>query len=476
MKLKIIYWFFTIFSFSIISAQTIPKDKQSLASIIDKHETALIRLSDEIWAFAETALVESRSSKVLADYAEQNGFKLDRGVAGMPTAFIATYGSGKPIIGVLGEFDALPGLSQKAQPVKEVLKDGEAGHGCGHNLFGAGSLGAAIAIKELMQQGKLKGTIRFYGTPAEETIGGKLYMARAGLFNDLDVSLDWHPGDKIETGSQTSQALIDFKILFKGKAAHAAYDPWNGVSAVDAMEFYTSGLNYLREHVKPSVRIHYLIQKAGDVVNVVPENALIWTRVRDTKREGMFEVYERTKKIAQGAAMMAGAEYSIELISGMHEILVIRKGAELMQKNIELIGPINYTTAEIEFAKSIQSATGKEKLGLDGNIMPLLDTKEDPPGGSTDVGDVSWITPVIRLDVTTAPKGAPWHSWAVVACGGMSIGHKSIGYAAKAISFTIYDLLTNANLVKEIRNEFEKKKGNIKYKAILPDGPPPVPK
>lgn len=472
--MKLILWLPAIFIFSCISAQSLPKDKQSLASIIDKHEPDLIRLSDQVWAFAETALAESKSSKVLADYAEQNGFKVERGVVGMPTAFIASYGSGKPIIGVLGEFDALPGLSQKAQPVKEALKEGEAGHGCGHNLFGAGSLGAAIAIKELMQQGKLKGTIRFYGTPAEETIGGKLYMARAGLFNDLDVSLDWHPGDKIESGSQSSQALIDFKIHFKGKAAHAAFDPWNGVSAVDAMEFYTTGLNYLREHVKPTVRIHYLIQKAGDVVNVVPENAVIWTRVRDSKRDGMFEVYERTKKIAQGAAIMAGVEHSLELISGMHEVLVIRKGAELMQKNLDLIGAIKYSPAEIEFAKSIQTATGKEQLGLDGKVVPLRVTLEDPPGGSTDVGDVSWITPVIRLDVTTAPKGTPWHSWAVVACGGMSIGHKSIGYAAKALSFTIYDLMTNEKLIKEIRDEFEKKRGNYKYKAILPEGPPPV--
>lgn len=474
MKMKLVLWLPTIFAFSFISAQSLPKDKQSLINIIDKHEPDLIRLSDQVWAFAETALAESKSSKLLADYAEQNGFKVERGVAGMPTAFIASYGSGKPIIGVLGEFDALPGLSQKAQPTKEALIEGGAGHGCGHNLFGAGSLGAAIAIKELMQQGKLKGTIRFYGTPAEETIGGKLYMARAGLFNDLDVSLDWHPEDKIEAGSQSSQAMIDFKIHFKGKAAHAAFDPWNGASAVDGMEFYTTGLNYLREHVKPSVRIHYLIQKAGDVVNVVPENAVIWTRVRDSKRDGMFELYERAKKIAQGAAMMAGVEYSFQLISGMHEVLVIRKGAELMQKNLDLIGPIKYSPAEIEFAKSIQTATGKEQLGLDGKVVPLRATLEDPPGGSTDVGDVSWITPVIRFDVTSAPKGTAWHSWAVVACGGMSIGHKSIGYAAKALSFTIYDLLTNEKLIKEIRDEFEKKRGNYKYKAILPDGPPPV--
>ena len=284
------------FNASIVCSQT-PPAKQALAKSIDTKDAELIKLSDQIWGFAETALAETKSSKVLADYAEQKGMKVVRGVAEMPTAFIASYGSGKPIIGILGEFDALPGLSQKAQSKKEVLNEGAAGHGCGHNLFGAGSLGAAVAIKELIQQGKLKGTVRFYGTPAEETIGGKLYMARAGLFNDLDVCLEWHPEDKIETGSQSSQALIDFTVEFKGRAAHAAFDPWNGASAADAMEFYSIGLNYLREHVKPSVRIHYLVQKAGDVVNVIPENAKIWTRVRDSKREGMFEVYERQKKL-----------------------------------------------------------------------------------------------------------------------------------------------------------------------------------
>ena len=312
------------FSLSIAYAQ-MPQDKQTLIKSIDSKQEDLTKLSDKIWAYAETALAETRSSKALADYADKKGFKVSRNVAGMPTAFIASYGSGKPIIGILGEFDALPGLSQKSKPVKEVLNDGAAGHGCGHNLFGVGSLAAAIAIKEMIQKGTLKGTIRFYGTPAEETIGGKLYMARAGLFNDLDVCMEWHPADQIETGAQSSQALIDFTVEFKGRAAHAAFDPWNGASAADAMEFYSIGLNYLREHVKPSVRIHYLVQKAGDVVNVVPDNAKIWTRVRDSKREGMFEVYEKTKKIAEGAAMMAGVQFSFQLISGMHEILVVRK-------------------------------------------------------------------------------------------------------------------------------------------------------
>lgn len=462
------------------NAYTQPKtdisaNKKAVLASVAKQEATLISMSDKIWAYAETALGESQSSKVLSDYAEAQGFTIQKGVAEMPTAFIATYGSGQPIIGILGEFDALPGLSQKASPDKSALTEGAAGHGCGHNLFGSASLGAAVAIKELIQQGKLKGTIRFYGTPAEETIGGKIYMARAGLFNDLDICFDWHPEDKTDANTQSTQALIDFIIRFKGKAAHAAADPWNGVSAVDAMEFYTHGLNYQREHVKPSARIHYLIQKAGDVVNVVPENAQIWTRLRDTKTVDVEETYKRVMKIAEGASTMAGTTYSVELVSGMHEQIVNRTGATALKKNMDIIGPITYSDAETAFAKKIQEATGKPQVGIDGSIHPLEETRVDPPGGSTDVGDVSWIVPEITLHTTTAPKGTPWHSWAVVACGGMSIGHKGLVFSAKALAMTMVDVFEDTTLRAAVKKEFLERKGSQVYKPILPDGPPPVP-
>lgn len=461
---------------SMVTAQDkITREKQAVIESVESHRERMIGISDQIWAFAETALEEIRSAELLADEAEKQGFTVERGVAEMPSAFIATYGSGKPIIGILGEFDALPGLSQKVSVEKEPLEPGKPGHGCGHNLFGTASLGAAVAIKELMQEGKLKGTLRFYGTPAEETIGGKIYMARAGLFDDLDICLDWHPSSEMEADAQSSQALIDFRVHFEGKAAHAAGDPWNGISAVDALELYTTGINYLREHAKPTVRIHYQIEKAGDVVNVVPEKAIIWTRVRDRDREGMNLVYERMLKIAEGAALMTGADYSIELISGWHEVLVNRTGAAVMQKNMEMLGPINYSQEEINFAKAIQKATNKPEVGLDGEINELLETREDPPGGSTDVGDVSWIVPEIRLSATTAPKGTPWHSWAVVSCGGMSIGHKGMIYAAKAMAMTMVDLYKDEALRAKIREEFLERKGDYVYKAILPEGPPPVP-
>lgn len=466
---------FLFFTTSILSQKNDIKLKQEILKSVSKHQQELIKLSDEIWGFAETALKEYKSSKVLADYAEAQGFKVERGVAGLPTAFIASFGSGKPIIGVLGEFDALPGLSQKAQPTRESLVEGAPGQGCGHNLFGAGSLGAALAIKELIQEGKLKGTIRFYGTPAEEDLAGKVYMARAGLFDDLDVSLDWHPDYENRAGIQSSQAVTDYLITFKGKSAHAAADPWNGRSALDAAELFTTGINFMREHVKPSVRMHYVYSKAGGVPNVIPAEASVWLWIRDSKRSGVAEVSERMKDVAKGAALMAGVDYEIKLNSGLYEILVNETGAKVLQKNMEFVGPISYSKDEIDFANTIMEQYGADSKGLSGIIQPLETTKPDPEGGSTDVGDVSYIVPEISLLATTAPYESPWHSWVVVACGGMSIGHKGMLYASKALGTTMVDLFQNEDLRNQIKVEFLKRKGNEVWKAMLPEGPAPIP-
>jgi aminobenzoyl-glutamate utilization protein B len=451
------------------------KKKQEAVASIEKHKGELTSLSDQIWAFAETALRETRSSKVLADYAEKQGFEVKRGVAGMPTAFVASYGQGRPIIGILGEYDALPGISQKAAPVKEAYQAGAAGHGCGHNLFGAASLGAAVAIKELIAAGKLKGTIRFYGTPAEEAIGGKAYMGREGLFNDLDVCLAWHPDDKTHVDVDSSQAIVDFVVEFKGKAAHAAADPWNGRSAVAAMEFFIMGLNRMREFVKPTVRMHYAIQKGGDVPNVVPEYSKLWVWLRDSKRTGVEELLERARKIAEGAALMAGTESKLTIQGGSYEMLVNMTGEKIMHTNLSWLGPIEYTNEEQEFARSIQRATGVEVKGLNGAIQPLTDPRPDPSGGSTDVGDVSWIVPTLHLSVTTAPEGAPWHAWPVVASGGMSIGHKGLAHAAKALAATMIDLFEDAKAREAIQAEFKEKTRGQAYKPFIPAGPPPVP-
>ncbi|MHA7862731.1 amidohydrolase [Flagellimonas marinaquae] len=457
-----------------LSAQKMSKDKKAVVASVEKHKENLIKISDSIWALAETAFEESISSELLADYAEQNGMTVTRGVADIPTAFVATYGSGKPVISVLGEFDALPGLSQNTVPNKDPRIDGAPGHGCGHNMFGAASLGAAIAIKEQIEAGNIKGTVKFFGTPAEEKFFGKVWMVEAGLWDDVDVNVSWHPSAEIEADVQSGLALVDFMVEFYGQAAHASADPWNGRSASDALELYTTGINYYREHIKPTSRIHYHIQDGGQVVNVVPDYARLWVRVRDPKREVMLPTFERVKAMAEGAAIMANVDYKYSLISGIYETLVNREGGKIMQNNLELLGPITYTEEEITFGKAIQEATGKPQVGMDGDIHPLKETEELPGGGSTDVGDVSWNVPNINLGVTVAPKGTPWHSWAVVACGGMSIGHKGMVYASKAMGMTMFDLFDDPKLVEKVKEEFKTRKGDVKYEAMI-DGPPPIP-
>lgn len=462
-------------SLQVFGQQKISKNKQQIIKSVDTRQAELTALSDQIWSLAETAFEENESAKLLADFAEKEGFAVERGVADIPTAFVATYGSGKPVISILGEFDALPGISQKAQPTKEALNEGAAGHGCGHNLFGVGSLAAAITIKDMIASGKLKGTIKFFGTPSEEKYFGKIWMVKAGLWDDVDVNISWHPSASTKADVQSSLALVDFKVEFFGQAAHASADPWNGRSASDALELYTSGINYYREHVKPTVRMHYHIQDGGQVVNVVPDYSKLWVRIRDTKREGMMPVYKRVMEMAEGAAILANVDYKVSLISGIYEVLVNREGGKVMQQNLEILGPIKYTDSEIAYGKKIQEATGKKQVGMDSEINPLEETKEHPGGGSTDVGDVSWNVPNINLSVTTAPKDTPWHSWAVVACGGMSIGHKGMIYAAKAMAMTMTDLFENQALVEKIKSEYKERKGDGIYEAIVPDGPPPIP-
>jgi len=475
MKNKILLMMLLFAAFSSFAQKKLSKEKAAINESVEKHKTDLINISDEIWANAEIAFEEYESSKLLADYAEANGFTVERGVAEMSTAFVATYGSGKPVIGILGEFDALPGISQKAMPTKEALNAGAGGHGCGHNMFGTASLGAAIAIKEMIEAGKIKGTVKFFGTPSEEKYFGKIWMVRAGLWDDVDVNISWHPGANIEADVQSSLALVDFKVEFFGQAAHASADPWNGRSASDALELYTTGINYYREHVKPTVRMHYHIQDGGQVVNVVPDYSKIWVRIRDTKRAGLMPVYEHAMKMAEAAAMMANVDYKISLISGIYEVLVNRAGGEIMQQNLELLGPISYTDEEIAFGKTIQEQTGKPQVGFDSTVKPLKATEEHPGGGSTDVGDVSWNVANINLSVTVAPKDTPWHSWAVVACGGMSIGHKGMVYASKAMAMTMLDLFEDPKLVEKVKDEYKQRKGDEVYKANIPDGPPPTP-
>jgi len=461
-------------SFITVQSQSANKLKKELLSSIDEKTSDLTSLSDKIWEAAEVAFREDKSSEYLMEYAEANGLKVEKGLAGMPTAFTATYGEGKPVIGIIGEFDALPGLSQTADTFRNELVEGGAGHGCGHNLFGTASLGAAVAIKELIEKGQLTGTIKFFGTPAEEKFFGKLWMIREGVFDDVDICMDWHPADHTEANVQPSLALVDFMVEFTGQSAHASADPWNARSANDALELYTSGINSYREHVKPSVRMHYHIQDAGQVVNVVPDYSRIWVRVRDITKEGLQPVYDQVRRMAGGAAIMANVEHKVSLISGIHDLLPNRTGGAIMQKNLEILGDIQYTQEEIDFALDIQKANGKPLIGIDGKIRPLRETLDSPGGGSTDVGDVSYNMPVISLAATTAPKGVPWHSWSVVASSGMSIGHKGMLHAAKALGMSMIDIYNDKKLREEIKKEFDERIGDYDYDPYLDPGPPPI--
>jgi aminobenzoyl-glutamate utilization protein B len=454
----------------VASAQSPVELKTRAVQAVDDQRETLIGLSDQVWRFAETALKETRSAKLLADHAEKEGFRVTRGVAGLPTAFVAEFGQGSPVIGIMGEYDALPGISQKAQPAKEALAQGAPGHGCGHNLFGAASLGAAIAVKRLIADGALKGTVKFFGTPAEESIGGKIYMAREGVFKGVDVMVVWHPDTRTRADVSSTQALVDIGVEFRGRTAHAAADPWNGRSAADGAEAFVHGLNMLREHVKPTVRIHYVIQKAGDVPNVIPEHARVWLWVRDRTFTGVETVLERVREIAQGAALVAGVESTIVPQGGDYEILVNTAGAKLLDSNLRWLGPIAYTDAEQDFARELQKAAGVEPKGVDGTVKPL--EGQELEGGSTDVGDVSWLVPTLHVSVTTAPVDVPWHAWPVVASAGMSIGHKGMAHAARTMAATMVDLFADGETRTAIQAEFAKSTEGFTYKPYIPEGPP----
>jgi len=450
-------------------------EKETAIRIIESMQDELIKVSDTIWSYAEIGLEEYKSSKLLADFAEKNGFKVERGISGMPTAFIASYGAGKPIIGITGEYDALPGLSQKAIPQKEAVIEGTPGHGCGHNLIGSGALGTASAIKTLIENGLIKGTIRYYGTPAEENYGGKLYMARDGYFDDLDICLNWHPWDLTKTYLKDSYAIYDYSIRFHGITAHASAYPWEGRSALDAVESFISGINLLREHVKPSVRMHYVITKGGDIPNVVPDNTEVWLWTRDFDMNSLFKLDERIKDIAKGASMIAGVEQEIVLNSGIFNTLPNMKGSELLQSNLELLGPISFSKDDNEFADKIQSGSGLKRTGMRSIPLSLNEALIEPTSTASDIGDVSWIVPVITLFTACIPEGVPAHSWGSTACYGSSIGHKGMIYSSKALAITMIDLYKNPDLLNEIKKDFAERKGSIVYKTMLPEGPPPIP-
>jgi aminobenzoyl-glutamate utilization protein B len=430
-----------------------------------------------LWDLSETALRENRSAELLAGVLAAEGFAVETGVAGMPTAFVATWGRGRPVIGVLAEFDALPGVGNAAVPERAPREDGvTAGQGCGHNLFGAASVVGAIAARRALDELGLSGTVRLYGTPAEETVVGKVYMAREGVFDDLDAAMDWHPGTETGTRNQPGRAMNSFTVEYFGQAAHGARDPWNGRSALDAVELMDYGVNLMREHVKPTARIHYVITEGGDAPNVVPEHAKVWYYVRDTDREAVQADYERVLKIAEGAALATETTHEVSLITGVHECLANRPLQEAVQANLELVGGPEYSEEEQDFAHRLQRNLGIEEKGFVGDVLPLADEVQPPEGGSSDVCEVSHIVPEVGFRVTTAAAGIPWHSWAATACHGTSAGTKGAVVASKVIALTAVDMVTDPELLAAAKQDFLERTEGRPYRSPIPaDQPPPLP-
>ncbi len=427
----------------------------------------------QIWDYAELGYKEIKSSALHQQTLTANGFTVEAGVAGIPTAFVASYGSGKPVIAILAEFDALPGLAQQAVPEKKPIEGKPGGHGCGHHLFGTASVAAGIAIKKLIEEKKIQGTIRVYGCPAEEGGSGKVYMVREGLFKDVDVVLHWHPANENKITMTSALANKSAKFRFHGIAAHAAASPERGRSALDAVEAMDNMVNMMREHVPQETRIHYVITNGGKAPNVVPDFAEVYYYVRHPRKDDVKAIFDRVVKAANGAAMGTETTVDYEIIGGTHDLLLNQKLGEVMQRNLEKVGGIQYTAAEIAFAQKIQSSFGYKVPAIEtaGTVMPLR-AEMNAGGGSTDVGDVSYAVPTVGLNAATWVPGTPAHSWQAVACGGTEIGTKGMMVAAKTLALTAIDLYTNPVLIKEANEEFKKVKGDYQYEALLGDRKP----
>jgi aminobenzoyl-glutamate utilization protein B len=461
----------------VIFAQQADPLKRDVIARVDSIEAAIEEMAAKLWEYSELSLQETRSAALLISKLKEAGFEIETNVAGMPTAFVATYGRGSPVVGILAEYDALPGVGNGPVPERKARADGvTSGHGCGHNIFGAASVGGAIALKQLMEKENLKGTLKLFGTPAEETIIGKVYMAKAGVFDGLDAVVEWHPGDENEVRNQTGRAMNSFEVEFFGQAAHGAADPWNGRSALDAVELMNYGVNMMREHIQPAARIHYVIPNAGDAPNVVPEYARVWYFVRDINRDAVDKLYARVLKIAEGAALATETTHKVHLITGVHEYLLNRPMQEALAENLGLVGAPQFTEQEQEFARSLQRFVDKPEKGFNDKIKPLADKPDEVKGGSTDVAEVSWIVPTAGFAVTTAAEDIPWHSWAATACHGTRAGRKGAVVAAKVIAATGVDVLTRPALVQEAKAFFLKATDGKPYQSPIPaDQKPPLP-
>jgi len=450
------------------------KTKQDVVKSIDAGYDKYTAVAKMIWEYAEVGYQETKSSALLQETLSQAGFKIEKGVAGMPTAFVATYGSGKPVIGILGEYDALPGVSQDAVAEVKKVEGRPAGHACGHHLFGTASSAAAIAVKEWLIANKKGGTIRFYGTPAEEGGSGKVYMVREGLFSDVDVVFHWHPGAQNNAGAGSSLANKTGKFRFTGIAAHAAASPERGRSALDGVEAMNDMVNMMREHVTQESRIHYVITRGGEAPNVVPAFAEVYYYVRHPKRTEVKDMWERLTRAAQGAALGTDTKVEWEITGGVYDLLPNETLAKVMDANLRTVGGYAYTPEEKVFAEKIQKTFTSTPPPLSTtNSISEFKVTDGSGFGSTDVGDVSWVVPTAGISTATWVPGTAAHSWQAVAAGGTSIGNKGMMVAAKTMALSIIDVFSNPETIEAAWKELKKRSGeNFKYESLIGDRPP----
>jgi len=449
---------------------------RQIAELVDHHSAEYAQASKAIWEYAELGYHEDKSSALLQRHLKESGFSVESGVADEPTAFIATYGQGKPIIGILGEFDALPGLSQAAVPDRTPLAAAAPGHGCGHNLLGSGAALAAVALKEYMEKNRVAGTLRYYGTPAEEGGDGKVYMIRAGLFRDVDVVLHWHPADRNAVTNGGELAITSAKFLFHGIAAHAAFAPERGRSALDAVMLMGTGIEFMREHVPSNTRVHYIVSNGGAAPNIVPDTAELFLYARSPSLDTLDGLWGRIVKIGQGAAMMTETTLDVKITGGDANIVANDALAKVAQKNLEEVGGFRYTAEEKLFAEELQKSLppgGAGDPGSTASIEPLRPFDPNEPAASTDVGDVSWNVPTIGFVAATFVPGVVAHTWQATASAGMSIGQKGMLVAAKALAVTGADLFANPQLIQDAKKDFVRQLAGKTYKSEIPSGQKP---
>lgn len=455
-------------------------DKSQLTAAVDAYTPKMNDAALKIWSFAELGYQETKSSALLQDQLKAAGFKVQAGVAGEPTGFVASFKNGTgPVIAILAEFDALPGLSQAAVPTKQPIAGQDNGHGCGHSLFGAASVASAVALKQWMVANKVQGEVRVYGTPAEEGGSGKVYMVRDGLFNDVDITLHWHPGNTNSANQGTSMANISGKFRFYGQSSHASGAPWAGRSALDGVEIMNVANNYLREHIPDRTRIHYVVTNGGKAPNVVPDFAEVYYYVRNADPKIVVDVMDRVKKAADGAAMITDTKVEFEQTGGVYNLLPNDVLGKVMYQSLNDVGGITWTAEETKFAQQLAKSlpNGGGDLSSVGKIQAYkdADTSGDAGGGSTDVADVSWVTPTVGLSTATFVPGSAGHSWQNVAAAGMSIGLKGAAVAAKTLSLTGAELLSNPELIAQAKAELKQRQGaDFNYKSMVGDRKPPL--